>query len=505
MILLLSKALAAGYSMDIELVRPFFSPDAMPGLADPEVEGFGGWRVGTWMQIEKSPLILYRDSRDVGSVIETRYIVDLGFEVDLNDWLALHSTFPVSLQANGEDDRLSADGFGVGDLVVGGRAHIYDFGPLHTGFRLDLVTPTSTKESWRGEALPRLSTGILLSVPLKRFVFLGEVGGIFRQPVVTGEDFTLGQELTLSLGGRYNIFKEAFSIWGLGVARAGFSNFLAAGAESVAEGMIGIRFKPVPMLRCDIWIGSGLTEGYGTTDLRLGTGLTIVHPVKKEPPPQPLTVDIGIDPPDIIELPKEPEPEPVVVQWKEKELARLEENQIIIRDPIQFEFGTDVILPISQPTLDQVAQILQQHPELLHIVIEGHASEEGSYLYNYELSLKRANAIWRALVLRGVHPSRLSTRAMGEVQPVNLGTDEASLAENRRVVFHIIKRWFPGDPIPEYIRDIKLPWTGDTMTVPELPPLPEPKPVEPPPPEGNNNGENIDPNLFRQDEEEEEK
>jgi protein TonB len=38
------------------------------------------------------------------------------------------------------------------------------------------------------------------------------------------------------------------------------------------------------------------------------------------------------------------------------------------------------------------------------VVIEGHASQEGSFEYNYTLSAERARAIYEALVLRGVHP-----------------------------------------------------------------------------------------------------
>jgi hypothetical protein len=48
---------------------------------------------------------------------------------------------------------------------------------------------------------------------------------------------------------------------------------------------------------------------------------------------------------------------------------------------------------------------------------------------------------------------------MGEVVPVSLGQDEASLARNRRVVFQILDRADPLDPIAAPDRSI-VPWTG---------------------------------------------
>ena len=164
------------------------------------------------------------------------------------------------------------------------------------------------------------------------------------------------------------------------------------------------------------------------------------------------------------------------LEWEKTELARVEQDQIVIREPIQFEFAKDVILPVSLPTLKYVGGLLSEHPEIVHLVIEGHASEEGSFYYNYDLAKKRADAIWRALIEAGVSPTRISTRSMGEVEPRNVGASEDELAENRRVQFHIVKRLAPGEKPPVYALDIKQPWTGDPQTLP--PPPPPPAPVD---------------------------
>jgi hypothetical protein len=87
--------------------------------------------------------------------------------------------------------------------------------------------------------------------------------------------------------------------------------------------------------------------------------------------------------------------------------------------------------------------------------------------------------VWEALVARGVHPSRISYQGMGEVEPARRGTDEGDLAANRRVVFRIVRRYAPGEAVPELPDRIVVPWTGDSADV--VNPLPPPAPTPPAP------------------------
>ena len=135
------------------------------------------------------------------------------------------------------------------------------------------------------------------------------------------------------------------------------------------------------------------------------------------------------------------------------------------RDPIQFEFNAANILPESLPTLEAVANLLNGNGSIGHLLVEGHASEEGDYKYNYELSIRRAKAIFEQLILNGTHPSRMSYRGMGEVVPNQEGSTEESLATNRRVEFKIIRQYTPDEKRPDLNTDIKLPWNGDEAVV----------------------------------------
>ncbi len=98
-------------------------------------------------------------------------------------------------------------------------------------------------------------------------------------------------------------------------------------------------------------------------------------------------------------------------------------------------FGLDQydIDPEARAILDSQAQWLQRYPDQ-RITIEGHCDERGTREYNLALGDRRANAAKNYLAARGVAASRISTISYGKERPVATGSDDASMAENRRAV-----------------------------------------------------------------------
>jgi outer membrane protein OmpA-like peptidoglycan-associated protein len=251
------------------------------------------------------------------------------------------------------------------------------------------------------------------------------------------------------------------------VGRFGFS----PGANP-GELLAGAEIRPSPSVAVDAAVGHGLTNGAGATDLRLVAGIRLQRtPAPPPPPPIPRVVD------DFTALPEAEDPEEEAVEapppepeWMASQLARVGRGQVELRDPIQFYAGTAGIVPESLPILEQVAQILATTPEIVHVVIVGHASSEGSYAVNYQLSLARAVAVYERLLASGVHPDRLSVRAMGEVTvgpPGAGGDEEQSLA--RRVEFRITRALGVGEPPPAYDPVELLPFNGAPRPAPESP------------------------------------
>ena len=84
--------------------------------------------------------------------------------------------------------------------------------------------------------------------------------------------------------------------------------------------------------------------------------------------------------------------------------------------------------------LNDLKAVLEEYPDV-SIIIEGHASKDGSSEYNQKLSDKRANSVKDALITAGIDASRLETKAYGETKPVDKNDTKSGRAANRRVVF----------------------------------------------------------------------
>lgn len=450
---------ADGYSTDIELLRPSFSSSGLVGVDSPFVREAGRWRVGLTSQYQHDPLVLYQHEQEVGTIIEHRVGTHLGFAYDAREQFSVRLVLPTYYQVGTDVPELAASGFGTGDLGLGTTIRAVELGPVGLGLRIDLTFPTSREAAWSGEDNLRTGAALLAHLDLGRFDALVDVGPTLRTDVETSEDFTLGSELHSAVGLRFDVIEDVLSPYVLTVTRTGLAAPFSGGAETPAESLLGVQLRPIEPLLFDVGLGKGWSDGYGTTQERVLVGLTWVGSIPREEKPEPLQAVVVTDPPPDIEIPDDP-PEPEEEPWREGQLAKVEGERIKIREPIQFEFNTARILPESLPVLYQVAGLLNENARIVHVVIEGHASEEGSFSYNYDLSIRRARAIWEQLIRGRVHPDRISYRGMGEVVPRTEGSSEGELADNRRVDFHIVHQLGPLDLTPTYSPLAQLPWDG---------------------------------------------
>jgi len=111
--------------------------------------------------------------------------------------------------------------------------------------------------------------------------------------------------------------------------------------------------------------------------------------------------------------------------------------------PLYFQqtVGDRVLFAVDQSTLDtQSRLVLDGQANWLAAnldytaVIEGHADEQGTREYNLALGARRANAVQEYLVARGIDPNRLRVVSYGKERPLELCSDEACYAKNRRAV-----------------------------------------------------------------------
>jgi OOP family OmpA-OmpF porin len=112
------------------------------------------------------------------------------------------------------------------------------------------------------------------------------------------------------------------------------------------------------------------------------------------------------------------------------------QKRLVLRG-VNFDFDSAEIRRDSRPTLDEAALLLGDNRSVL-VITEGYTDSIGSAEYNQALSIRRAEAVYRYLVNRGIAPERLTVEGFGETRPVASNDTETGRAQNRRVELRVI-------------------------------------------------------------------
>lgn len=121
------------------------------------------------------------------------------------------------------------------------------------------------------------------------------------------------------------------------------------------------------------------------------------------------------------------------------QVVRIEEQAIVRLNTIFFDFAKAELKPEAFPELERLVKLMNDRPAMV-IEIAGHTDNVGSDEANQKLSERRANAVMKYLVSKGVDANRVSSVGYGEKMPRVSNDDEKDGREiNRRVEFKIIK------------------------------------------------------------------
>lgn len=105
---------------------------------------------------------------------------------------------------------------------------------------------------------------------------------------------------------------------------------------------------------------------------------------------------------------------------------------------IFFERGKYVLSDHSIPTLQTLAEIMQDHPKMV-IRLEGH-TDQGSLRSLLRLSENRVDEVKRYLVdVMGVEKRRIKTKAYGGRKPITTENTPEARRKNRRVEIRVLK------------------------------------------------------------------
>ncbi len=132
----------------------------------------------------------------------------------------------------------------------------------------------------------------------------------------------------------------------------------------------------------------------------------------------------------------------------DEEQVRVVGDKIVLDDRVHFRTNNAMIRPESHALLERLAKLLREHPEYIHIHIEGHADQRGDERFNLQLSTARAESVKDFLVEAGIGEGRLSFEGFGSSQPRVEASDPRAYFLNRRVEFRVTREVAAGRAAP---------------------------------------------------------
>lgn len=103
---------------------------------------------------------------------------------------------------------------------------------------------------------------------------------------------------------------------------------------------------------------------------------------------------------------------------------------------LRFPAGQGTLGPGRYPSLDRIAALFTQRPDL-SVQIEGHTDSQGAAERNLALSRQRAVAVKQALIERGVASERLTAEGIGAARPLADNATAEGRSRNRRVEIYV--------------------------------------------------------------------
>lgn len=113
--------------------------------------------------------------------------------------------------------------------------------------------------------------------------------------------------------------------------------------------------------------------------------------------------------------------------WANRDKRTLTEAQLV-----HFGFDKWVLDDRAQTTLLTLVKQLQEQPQL-SVELEGYTDSTGASAYNIPLSQRRAEAVRRFLVEKGIELPRIHNIGLGDIRPVADNKTRQGRDQNRRV------------------------------------------------------------------------
>jgi outer membrane protein OmpA-like peptidoglycan-associated protein len=111
-------------------------------------------------------------------------------------------------------------------------------------------------------------------------------------------------------------------------------------------------------------------------------------------------------------------------------------GRFISTEPILFNSGLSILREASIPKLNMIAGFLVRNPHI-KVNIIGHTDNLGIESVNQRISAERAALVLAYLISQGIDPSRLTSKGMGSLDPIETNDTQLGRQANRRIEFLI--------------------------------------------------------------------
>jgi OOP family OmpA-OmpF porin len=117
------------------------------------------------------------------------------------------------------------------------------------------------------------------------------------------------------------------------------------------------------------------------------------------------------------------------------QLPRIENNQLVLDNPVTFKPGTNELTDEGKESLKQVKDFLVAKDYITLMRVEGHSGNSGNESDMQKLTEQRPLVVCRWLVTNGIDCKRLIAVGFGPARPVESNDTPVGKAANRRMVF----------------------------------------------------------------------
>ncbi len=497
---------------DAQVFRPSAAPRDLVMVEKSEIIAHGSPTLGLYYDFGVDPLVLV--AAETGQTIDAvgaRLQVTGLMGIGLFDWMDVKLAVPfVAWQTSDNLRTLGTEGTvrstALGDMRLAARVAIPTFNRrkrIDRGFGLALAgnlnLPTGDPMAFTGDGVV---TGGVTLIGDYRFgvgALIAANAGVWLRPDRQLAGVRMGDMASFGVAGEAYIVQR----WGLSVVGGAYgypslSKFPDSPRQVPVEGLLALRWQSKHGITMTFGGSFGAACGFGAPAIRFFSGVTWQPKRSREqeaidrilrrqsydpdsdgiigevdrcperfgPPENRGCPDEDLDKDGVIDRDDQCPDLPQDARGKDGcPVAFIEGDQITVLEQVRFATDQDIILDTSKPVLEAVARVLEAHPEIAEIRIEGHTDVRAGDKYNMDLSDRRVKNVRSYLVASGIAESRLIAKGYGHKEPLvddsgcnrpdeELDPDCLLLTrKNRRVVFRIVRWEHSGRIAPRRMSD----------------------------------------------------